>query len=171
MEYLTRYSSPIGELTLVSDGHALTGLRFESGAQAFRPQTEYEENPGLPVFDASARWLDRYFSGQIPGVTPPLSFPDSTPFRRLIQELLQEIPYGSTVSYGELAQRAARRMGTPRMSAQAVGSACARNPIPIFVPCHRVIGADGSLTGYAGGLAKKQFLLELESRAAVSLHE
>ena len=115
----------------------------------------------LPVFDAAIRWLDLYFSGEKPDFTPTLS-PKGTGFQKTVWELLQTIPYGQTVTYGLLAEKVAEQCGLARMSAQAVGGAVSRNPISLIIPCHRVIAADGSPTGYAGGIDKKLWLLQLE---------
>ena len=115
----------------------------------------------LPVFEKTRRWLDAYFRGEKPDFTPPLSV-ETTPFRRAVWELLLTIPYGQTMTYGEIAAEIARRRGLSGMSAQAVGGAVGRNPISLIIPCHRVVGTGGSLTGYAGGIEKKVKLLELE---------
>lgn len=120
-----------------------------------------EEKPSLPVFIRTRVWLDGYFNGYVPDFTPPLHL-EGTPFRKAVWGMLQEIPYGTTLSYKELAYKVATRMGLRFMSAQAVGGAVGHNPISLIVPCHRVIGADGSLTGYAGGLERKRWLLEME---------
>ena len=115
----------------------------------------------LPVFDAAIRWLDLYFRGEKPDFTPTLS-PKGTLFQKTVWELLQTIPYGQTVTYGLLAEKVAEQRGLARMSAQAVGGAVSRNPISLIIPCHRVIAADGSPAGYAGGIEKKLWLLHLE---------
>lgn len=154
--------SPLGELLLVSDGEALCGLYFV-GQKRFPAVLEAGETPDLDVFAQTRAWLEAYFSGDEPGQTPPLRL-DGTAFQRAVWALLREIPCGSTVSYGELAGRLAAREGKP-CSARAVGAAVGRNPVSILVPCHRVVGADGSLTGYAGGLWRKEKLLELERSA------
>ena len=107
------------------------------------------------------KWLDIYFSGNIPDFTPPISL-SGTPFKLMIWEMLRGIPYGETVSYGDIAKQAAEKRGIEKMSSQAVGGAVGKNPVAIIIPCHRVIGADGSLTGYGGGIEKKEFLLRLE---------
>ena len=144
--YYTRYDSPVGPLTLRSDGTALTGLGFEA----------CEEAPSsLPLFDDACAWLDAYFSGRDPGPTPPLS-PKGTAFQRRVWKELLTIPFGETASYGEIACSVGCR------SARAVGQAVHNNPIALMIPCHRVIGADGSLTGFAGGLDTKRRLLALE---------
>ena len=116
-----------------------------------------------PILAQTALWLDAYFSGKAPPVSDLPLRPEGTAFRRLIWDLLLRIPYGKTVSYGELAKEAAHALGKPRMSAQAVGQAVGANPIAIIIPCHRCVGADGSLTGYAGGVHYKQALLQLEA--------
>ena len=145
--------SPVGPLTLVSDGAALTGLWTEKNAPVPGEIAE------LPVFELTEKWLDVYFSGREPDFTPPLRM-EGTPFRLRVWELLREIPYGSLTSYGAIAEklRAAGIKASPR----AVGGAVGANPVSIIVPCHRVIGSDGSLTGYAGGLETKKALLRLE---------
>ena len=161
MEYIHPYTSPLGGITLASDGEALTGLWFD-GQKYFADTlaAEYEER-ALPIFDETARWLDLYFSGRRPDFTPPLRM-KTTAFRRGVWEILLTIPYGETRTYGEIAARLAAERGLPRMSARAVGAAVGRNAISLLIPCHRVVGADGSLTGYAGGIEKKRRLLELE---------
>lgn len=165
MEYTAHYDSPLGGITLSSDGEALLGLRFDGQKHfASTPAPDHEER-ALPVFDLAKRWLDAYFGGRDPGFTPPLRM-ESTPFRRAVWEILLTIPFGRTVTYGWIAAELARREGPARMSAQAVGGAVGHNPIALIVPCHRVIGADGSLTGYAGGLDRKRFLLALEGADA-----
>ncbi|MBR5114621.1 MAG: methylated-DNA--[Oscillospiraceae bacterium] len=145
--------SPVGPLTLVSDGAALTGLWTEKNAPVPGEIAE------LPVFELTEKWLDVYFSGREPDFTPPLRM-EGTPFRLRVWELLREIPYGSLTSYGAIAEklRAAGIKASPR----AVGGAVGANPVSIIVPCHRVIGSDGSLTGYAGGIETKKALLRLE---------
>ncbi len=161
MNCICRYESPVGTLTMVSDGDALSALLFE-GQDRFPYLTGTEEvRQSLPVFRDTAVWLDTYFYGGIPDFTPTLR-PKGTPFRLAVWELLSAIPYGRTVTYGDIARQIARHRGVGRMSAQAVGGAVGSNPISIIVPCHRVIGADGSLIGYGGGLDRKRFLLELE---------
>ena len=169
MEYTAHYESPLGGITLSSDGEALLGLWFDG--QKFFAATlapDHEER-ALPVFDLAKRWLEVYFSGRDPGFTPPLRM-ESTPFRRAVWEILLAIPFGRTMTYGEIAAELARREGVARMSAQAVGGAVGHNPISLIVPCHRVIGADGTLTGYGGGLERKRFLLALEGADSGLLH-
>jgi methylated-DNA-[protein]-cysteine S-methyltransferase len=158
--YTERYVSPLGELYLSSDGSALTGLWFE-GQKYCRKAAPIQEAALLPVFQETENWLDLYFSGKVPDFTPPLRF-RSTLFREEVWRILMTIPYGETMTYGEIADRIAREKKLIRVSARAVGNACGHNPISIIIPCHRVIGKDGSLTGYAGGLSVKEKLLSLE---------
>lgn len=142
------YQAPLGTLVLLSDGHALTELDFEKNQETATDEDD-------PIIVETRRWLDLYFSGKKPDFTPPLK-PQGTPFQQKVWHELLNIPYGATVSYGEMARRINCR------SAQAIGQAVHRNPISIIIPCHRVIGADGSLTGYASGIDLKQQLLQLE---------
>jgi len=155
MECLWKYDSPLGGITLAGEGSALTGLSLPGQRAAVGIER------WLPVFDETCRWLDDYFSGKVPDFTPRLDL-RGTSFRRDVWEVLLGIPYGRTMSYGEVAALVARKRGLPRMSSQAVGGAVGHNPVSIIVPCHRVIGADGSLTGYGGGLDLKRSLLRLE---------
>lgn len=157
MPYISRYHSPLGDILLSADERGLTGLRFAGENEL--PQSEVQ---GTPAILAAKKWLDIYFSGKEPDFIPPLC-PSGTPFQMEVWKLLLAIPYGRTMTYGEIAKQIAARRGIPKMSAQAVGGAVGRNPIGILIPCHRVIGADGSLTGYAGGLDKKMKLLEIEN--------
>lgn len=161
MEYTCHYDSPLGRITLAADGAALAGLWFD-GQKHFADTLApvHEERP-LPVFDAARRWLDVYFGGRDPGFTPPLSM-KTTPFRRAVWEILLTIPFGCTMTYGEIARALARKNGLLRMSAQAVGGAVGHNAIALIVPCHRVVGANGDLTGYGGGLDRKMRLLAME---------
>lgn len=163
MQYINEYESPIGKMTLGSDGNALTGLWFHGGKFFCEKITEKPTVNNLPVFEQTKEWLDVYFSGKIPDFTPRLSL-QGTDFRKAVWEILLTIPYGETLTYGEIARRVAKQRNLAKMSAQAVGGAVGHNPISIIVPCHRVIGADGSLTGYAGGLNKKRKLLKLEMK-------
>ena len=161
MDCIDYYSSPIGGMILASGGEKLTGLWFD-GQKHFASSLKGSPiNKSLPVFEETIRWLDIYFNGGIPDFIPPLSLL-GTPFQKEVWEILLTIPYGKTMTYGEIAKMLADRRGLPRMSAQAVGGAIGRNPISIIVPCHRVLGSNGELTGYAGGIDKKAWLLELE---------
>lgn len=161
MEYIKRVESPLGGITMASDGRALTGLWIDGQKYDRAALGEVEEVSDLPVFRQTEKWLNLYFSGREPDFMPPLSV-KGTEFRQEVWEILRGIPYGKTITYGEIAAIIAGRRGIARMSAQAVGGAVGHNPISILIPCHRVIGSDGSLTGYAGGLDKKVRLLELE---------
>lgn len=161
MDYTHHYDSPLGGITVASDGQALVGLWFDGQAYFGSTLAPNHETADLPVFRAADRWLDLYFSGREPGFTPPLNL-RGTPFRREVWEILRTIPFGRTVTYGALAARLAGRRGLPRFSARAVGGAVGHNPISLMIPCHRVLGAGGRLTGYAGGLERKEKLLALE---------
>ena len=161
MVYTYHCTSPIGGITLASDGEVLTGLWFEG--QKYYPQNLVAESSEvkLPIFTETVKWLDIYFSGKEPDFTPTISL-NTTPFRKAVYDILLTIPYGQTMTYGEIARILADQQCAEHMSAQAVGSAVGHNPVSIIIPCHRVVGADGSLTGYAGGLDKKTALLKLE---------
>lgn len=155
MELTKRYCSPLGGVTLSSDGEALTGLWFD-GQRHFASTLPPEHGEGEDMVLAEAtEWLDEYFAGREPDFTPPLRL-KGTAFQRAVWELLRTVPYGTTTSYGELAAK----LGNA--SARAVGGAVGRNPVSLIVPCHRVLGRDGRLTGYAGGVDKKRWLLKLE---------
>lgn len=161
MAYIFPYPSPLGEITVASNGQAITGLWF--CGQKYYGATlrgETQQKP-LPVFAEAARWLDAYFAGKAPDFMPPLAL-EGSPFRMAVWELLQTIPYGHTMTYGAIAEQIAARRGLATMSAQAVGGAVGHNPIALMIPCHRVVGTGGSLTGYAGGIDKKTALLRLE---------
>ena len=165
MDYTHHVDSPLGSITLASDGQALTGLWFDGQKYFADTLTEQHEEKALAVFEQTEYWLSTYFSGRIPDFTPPLRL-KGTPFREEVWRILLTIPYGQTVTYGEIAAILASRRGLAGMSAQAVGGAVGHNPISLIVPCHRVVGADGALTGYAGGVEKKRWLLDLERRAS-----
>ncbi|MCL2068841.1 MAG: methylated-DNA--[protein]-cysteine S-methyltransferase [Oscillospiraceae bacterium] len=163
MYYKTTYQSPLGVITLASDGENLTGLWNEG--QKYHGDSMFgnmipSDTP--PVFADAKRWLDRYFSGENPGLRGLPIAPAGSGFRLMVWEILCEIPYGEVVTYGAIAKRMAEKMGRQSMSAQAVGGAVGHNPISIIIPCHRVVGSGGGLTGYAGGLEMKMKLLELE---------
>ena len=168
MEYIHHYDTPLGGITMASDETALIGLWFD-GQKYFADALgdEYEERT-LPVFKETDRWLDIYFSGKQPDFIPPLHM-KTTDFRRSVWELLLTIPYGQTMTYGEIAAKIAAKNGMAKMSAQAVGGAVGHNAISLIIPCHRVIGSNGSLTGYASGIDKKIKLLELEKINTESL--
>jgi len=164
MIYSTNYSSPIGSLTLASDGDNLIGLWTEDQKYFADSVTEkMTEKDDLPVFIKTIQWLDEYFEGKKPDISGlPLALRGGD-FRKTVWDILCEIPYGETITYGEIAKIVANKMGKEKMSSQAVGGAVGHNPISIIIPCHRVVGANGSLTGYAGGIDKKIKLLEHEN--------
>ena len=161
MDYIHHYSSPLGGITVASDGEAITGLWFDGQKHIADTLEKEHEEKQLPVFTQTDNWLDIYFSGRAPDFTPPISM-KTTEFRKTVWEIMLTIPYGKTMTYGEIAGEIAKRRGLETMSAQAVGGAVGHNSISIIIPCHRVIGASGSLTGYAGGIDKKIQLLTLE---------
>ena len=160
---ICRLDSPVGTLLLASEEDALCGLWLE-GQKYFAAglSGNAAENPNAPVLRAAADWLMRYFAGEQPAISELPLRPKGSAFRQEVWQLLCEIPYGETVSYGALSKALARRIGRDTMSAQAVGGAVGHNPISVIIPCHRVVGADGSLTGYAGGVNKKLWLLRHE---------
>lgn len=161
MQYTSAYQSPVGNILLAADEIGLTGLWF-NGQKYYADKLDPEhEEKDLPIFETSKRWLDIYFSGQKPDFMPPVHLIGSS-FRVSVWKLLQQIPYGQTVTYKELAEKIAKKRGLDHMSAQAVGGAVGHNVISVIIPCHRVVGSDGSLTGYAGGLDIKKQLLSLE---------
>lgn len=154
MDYISHYTSPLGPITLSSNGEALTGLWFDGQKYFGATLTEHREEQDCPVFQETFRWLDLYFQGRDPGFTPPLA-PRGSVYRQKVWKALLEIPYGQAVTYARLA-------GLIPTSPRAVAGAVAHNPISLLIPCHRVIGTGGALTGYAGGLDKKRALLRLE---------
>ena len=161
MEYTYNYKSPLGDIMLASDGKSLTGLWFKE--QKFFAES-LDDNyvvKYLPIFDETIKWLDIYFSGKAPDFTPTIKMKTSG-FRKSVWEILLTIPYGETMTYGEIAKIIAKQKCLNKMSAQAVGGAVSHNPISLIIPCHRVIGTNGNLTGYAGGIDKKIKLLTLE---------
>lgn len=185
MVYICRTTSPAGPMTLSSDGECITGLWFDGqkyygstldramlepdgqGGVRLKAEQEagglYKERESLPVFVQVKAWLDQYFEGKEPSFMPPMA-PEGSSFRGLVWKILCEIPYGQTLTYGAVAREAASRAGRTSMSAQAVGGAIGHNPISILIPCHRVMGAGGSLTGYAAGVDVKKMLLALEQK-------
>ena len=160
MLYTSHYASPLGGMTLVRDGTALVGLYFDGQKYFAEGLDAKRTQKNLPIFEEARRWLDVYFSGRKPDFMPVLA-PHGTAFQQSVWEILRTIPYGQTVTYGAIARRIEQNTGC-RMSAQAVGGAVGRNPISILIPCHRVVGTNGSLTGYAGGIDKKAYLLRIE---------
>ena len=165
MYYTTDYSTPIVRLTLAADKHgdAITGAWFDG--QKYFGGTSGQDlvaKKDLEVFDDAKSWLDRYFGGERPSPDELPLAPCGSDFRQEVWKLLCEIPYGRVTTYGELAAETARRLCRERMSAQAIGGAVGHNPISVIIPCHRVIGSDGSMTGYAGGIGLKEWLLSHE---------
>lgn len=163
VEWIHYYESPLGKIMLASDGEALNGLWFTGQKYFAATLEETHEEKKLAVFDLADTWLDTYFSGKAPDFMPPLAM-KATPFRRAVWEIMLTIPFGRTLAYQEIANRIAKQRGISSMSAHAVGGAVAHNPISLMIPCHRVVGSNGSLTGYAGGLDKKEWLLAMERR-------
>lgn len=161
MHFVSYYTSPVGEILLAADTAGVVGLWFEGEKYYARCLNKEHCTRETPVLCLLKKWLDIYFSGREPDIPLPLRL-HGTPFQQEVWRLLQEIPYGTTTTYGALAASIARRHGIPRMSAQAVGSAVGKNNINLVIPCHRVIAADNGLCGYAGGLERKKYFLQLE---------
>lgn len=161
MTSIQYYHSPIGRLLLSADEIGLTGVWLEGEKYFAHGLPADRREACTPILADTKRWLDEYFSGKEPDFMPPLH-PIGSPFRQAVWQILRRIPYGMTVTYGEIAREMARQKGLPKMSAQAVGGAVGHNEISILIPCHRVVGAKGNLTGYAGGLSRKIQLLTLE---------
>ena len=161
MAYVQHYDSPLGGILLAADESGITGLWFDGQKYFARdlPAERVEQN--TPALAEAKRWLDIYFTGGEPDFTPPLH-PIGSGFRQAVWNVLLQIPYGQTTTYGEIARQLAAKQGLARMSAQAIGGAVGHNEISIIIPCHRVVGTNGSLTGYAGGIDRKVKLLELE---------
>ena len=172
MDYIHHYASPIGKITMASNEQALVGLWFD-GQKYFADTIDSQlSEADLPIFKQADKWLDIYFSGKAPDFTPPLEM-RATPFRKAVWEIMLTIPFGKTMTYGQIAEKIAHQRGISKMSAQAVGGAVGHNSISLIIPCHRVLGAHGALTGYAGGLDKKHHLLALEGviMKAIPLNE
>lgn len=161
MTFTQRYNSPMGGILLAADEIGLTGVWFDGQKYFARGLPEEQTERNTPVLSAARHWLNVYFTGREPDFMPPLN-PIGSGFQRAVWELLLQIPYGQTTTYGALAQKLAQQQGLAHMSAQAVGGAVGRNKISILIPCHRVVGTGGRLTGYAGGVDRKAGLLELE---------
>jgi len=163
MFYSTSHASPLGLISLASDGTNIVGLWLD-GQKYFAATVKdrIAENSDLPVFAMAKKWLDRYFAGEKPEISELPLDPSGSEFRKSVWDILCEISYGQYTTYGEIAKKIAARMDKKSMSSQAVGGAVGHNPISIIIPCHRVVGSNGSLTGYAGGIDKKIKLLELE---------
>lgn len=161
MTYIQHYDSPLGGILLAADEIGLTGLWFDGQKYFARGLSNERIAQETPILTEAKRWLDIYFTSKAPDFTPPLH-PTGSEFRKAVWEILLQIPYGQTTTYGEIARQLAEKQGLARMSAQAVGGAVGHNEISVIIPCHRVVGTNGSLTGYAGGIHKKEQLLELE---------
>ena len=161
MVYTDQYISPLGTIILSCDEKAVTGLWFEGNRHFGNSLPDDAKVGGHPLLEDAKRWLDVYFSGRKPDFLPPLRY-DTTDFRKTVCGIMLTIPYGQTMTYGEIAARVADEYGIRKMSAQAVGGAVGHNPISLMIPCHRVVGSNGSLTGYGGGISRKVKLLELE---------
>lgn len=163
MYYQTTYNSPIGKIFLVSDENDLIGLWLE-GQKYFQATLKEEPvyNDRIEILNKTKKWLDCYFKGEKPHINKLSLKPQGSEFRQAVWKILCEIPYGQVTTYGKIANEVAKRMNKEKMSAQAVGNAVGHNPISIIIPCHRVVGTNGSLTGYAGGIDKKMALLKHE---------
>lgn len=161
MFYVSKYNSPIGGITMASDGQSLTGLWFDGQKYFADNLPDLYEQRELPIFAQTKQWLDIYFDGKEPDFTPPVSMDGVSAFRKRVWEILLTIPYGKTRTYGSIAKQIEAETGK-RVSSQAVGGAVGHNSVSIVVPCHRVVGTNGSLTGYAGGIDKKVWLLTSE---------
>ena len=161
MFYISKYNSPVGGITLASNGKELTGLWFDGQKYFADNLSEDYTEKELPIFAQTKKWLDIYFSGKAPDFTPPLNMDGISPFRKRVWEIMLEIPFGQTATYGNIAKQIAKETGN-KVSGQAVGGAVGHNSISLIIPCHRVVGTNGSLTGYAGGIDKKIKLLKLE---------
>ena len=165
LNFIARYRTPKGlaDLMMSSDGEALTGLWFDGSADEAKHRGDFVARD-LPIFRETSAWLDSYFAGRPPAKLPRYRIDGLTPFRKMVIEEMLKIPFGETVSYGDIAARIAKRCGRGKMSAQAVGGAVGWNPLCVMIPCHRVVGSDGSLVGYGGGLKNKAALLVHEAR-------
>lgn len=170
--YIWHYQSPVGRIVMASNGEALCGLWFQGQkyfADTINGTCHKQE---LPIFTLTKQWLDIYFSGNAPDFTPPLVM-ETTEFRKKVWEIMLTIPFGHIMTYGDIAKTISQQCGK-KISAQAVGGAVGHNSISLIIPCHRVIGSDGSLTGYAGGIEKKAWLLDMERRGlkeTTNLHQ
>lgn len=159
--YIDQYQSPLGPITLACDDEAIVGLWFDGQRHFGNILPDVTEEKKHPLMEEAKRWLDVYFSGREPEFLLPLRY-DSTPFRKMVCDIMLTIPYGEIMTYGEIAATVAKKTGISKMSAQAVGGAVGHNSISILIPCHRVVGKNGSLTGYGGGISRKAQLLALE---------
>ena len=161
MQYIQTYNAPFSKMYMRSDGQYLTGLWFEDSRDTQKHQGEFIKKD-LPIFNETKEWLDIYFSGQQPSFIPQYKIENLTLFRKMVIDIMNKIPFGQVITYNDIAKEIAKKRGLKRMSAQAVGGAVGWNPICIIIPCHRVVGTNGSLTGYGGGIQNKIKLLEIE---------
>lgn len=170
MYYKTNYNSPIGQLTIAAHNNSLIGVWLE-GQKYFQGsiKTELDFNDNIEVFQRTKAWLDRYFRGEKPEISELSLAPIGNDFRQNVWKILCEIPYGEVITYGDIAKQIAKKRGLLHMSAQAIGGAVGHNPISIIIPCHRVVGANGNLTGYAGGINTKIKLLEHEKSRYIKI--
>ena len=161
--YKAKYEAPEGFSNIIinSDGEYLTGLYFENSRDILKHQMNCEEKD-LPIFKETKKWLDIYFNGENPNFIPKYKINNLTPFRKEVIDIINTIPFGETLTYNDISKIIAKKRGIERMSSQAVGGAVGWNPICIIIPCHRVVGTNGSLTGYGGGIKNKVALLTLE---------
>lgn len=159
--YKKTYDSPLGIINMESDGEYLTGLWFDGSRDDKKHNSQCVFND-LDIFDETVDWLNSYFKGNIPDFTPKYKLENITPFREEVFDIMNKIPYGEVITYNDIAREIADKRGIKKMSAQAVGGAVGWNPICIIIPCHRVVGSNGSLTGYSGGIENKIALLKLE---------
>lgn len=162
MIYITNYNSPLGSILLVAKENQLIGLYIENQKYYFNPKEEGKENNHLEIFLRTKKWLDQYFNGEQPNIEELDLNLIGSDFRISVWKHLCKIPYGSVTTYKKLAEEIAKEKGMKKMSARAIGNAVGHNPISIIIPCHRVVGMGGNLTGYSGGLDKKKYLLQLE---------
>ncbi|GHU62335.1 methylated-DNA--protein-cysteine methyltransferase [Clostridia bacterium] len=162
-QYSTKYISPIGTLTISAMNNKITGLWIENQKYDQSTLGEHVQKDSLPLFEEVKQWLNHYFNGEKPEIKFPIEPVKNSSFRHLVWNILSSIPYGQVTTYGKIAKQLEKELRGQRVSAQAVGGAVGHNPISILVPCHRVIGTDGKLTGYAGGIDKKRYLLKLEN--------
>lgn len=172
MFYTTEYPSPVGLITIAAHQEKLVGLWIKN--QKYFGETVTQvliRNANLPIFNHTQKWLDNYFAGKSPSTNQLALAPSGSEFRQIVWQILCQIPYGELITYGEIAKQVAQKMNKTRMSAQAIGGAVGHNPISIIIPCHRVVGSDGNLTGYAGGIDTKIQLLTLEGVNLKQLHK
>lgn len=161
MIYTSKYNSPLGDILLAADEIGMRGLWFDGQKYFAQGLSDERTECETAIIAEAKRWLDVYFAGKQPSFTPPLH-PVGSPFRQAVWQILLQIPYGQTITYGDIAKQLEKKLGVAKMSAQAVGGAVGHNEISVIIPCHRVVGTNGSLTGYAGGIDKKISLLQLE---------